>query len=76
VKSKETERVLKEFSGDWDVMRLLMHESKLCTLWELEEKYTLDQFYDMLEMIDVQDALRDDSMRNVPENNKQQKGQK
>lgn len=57
-------------------MRLLMHESKLCVLWELKEKYTLDDFYDMLEFIDVQDALRDDSMRNVSENNKQQKGQK
>ena len=40
-------------------MRVLMYEPKLCTLHELNEVYTLDEFYDFVEMIEVQETLKE-----------------
>ena len=52
-------RVTEEFSGDFNVLRLLMHTPPLCTYYELEHVYTLEDMYNMLEMIDVQSVLKE-----------------
>lgn len=57
----ELKRLTNEFSQDFDVLRLLMHEPKLCTMHELQTVYTLDDFYNFLEMIDAQETLRDEA---------------
>lgn len=52
-------RIVEEFSGDFEVMKLLTYEPRLCTLHELKEVYTLDDFHDLLEMIEVQETLKE-----------------
>lgn len=48
-------------------MRLLMHEPRLCTLHELQTIYSLEDMYFMLEMIDVQEALKEEQIKaNTP----------
>ncbi len=54
-------RLVEEFSGDFDVMRLLFHEPRLCTLHELQTVYSLKDFYDMLEMIDAQYTIQEEA---------------
>lgn len=40
-------------------MRLLTHEPRLCTLAELKDVYNIDDFYDLLEMVEVQESLKE-----------------
>lgn len=40
-------------------MKLLTYEPRLCTLAELKDTYTLDDFYDLLEMVEVQETLKE-----------------
>jgi hypothetical protein len=40
------------------VYRLITHETKPCTLWDLENKYSIKQAYQLLEIIEVYDARR------------------
>jgi len=51
------------FSQDSRVMSLLLFEPKLCTLHELQTIYSLTDFYDMLEIADVQRASKAESQR-------------
>ena len=51
------------FSQDSRVMSLLLFEPRLCTLHELQTLYSLKDFYDMLEIVDVQRASKDESRR-------------
>lgn len=44
-------------------MRVLMHEPRLCTLHELQTIYSLEDFYLFLEMIDVQETMRDEQIK-------------
>lgn len=44
-------------------MRLLMHEPRLCTLHELQTIYSVEDMYFMLEMIDVQDTLKEEQKK-------------
>jgi len=44
-------------------MTLLLFEPKLCSLHELQNTYSLTDFYDMLEIVDVQRTLQDESRR-------------
>jgi len=48
---------------DVRILNLLSAEEKLCSYYELQTVYSLPDFYDMLEMLDVNAALRDDSRR-------------
>lgn len=52
-------RIVDEFSGDFEVMKLLTYEPRLCTLAELKDTYTLDDFHDLLEMVEVQETLKE-----------------
>ena len=47
------------FSQNFDVYRLLSHPTKLCTLQELRDVYNIDEFYDMLEIIELDDGLKE-----------------
>ena len=48
-----------EFSLPWQVYRVAMHErGGLHLIEEMKTKYSLRQLYDMLEMLDVYDALK------------------
>lgn len=47
-----------EFSQDFLVMKVLMFEPRLCTLDELQTIYSLSDFYNFVEMIDVSTALK------------------
>jgi hypothetical protein len=44
-------------------MTLLLFEPRLCSLYELQNTYSLTDFYDMLEIVDVQRAITDESRR-------------
>lgn len=52
-----------EFSQSFEVMRVLTFEPRLCTKYELEHLYTLDDFYDFVEIIDAQDTLKDEATK-------------
>lgn len=43
-------------------MRVLLHDKKLASLIELQTVYSINDLYDMLEMLDVHDALQDQAM--------------
>ncbi len=62
-----------EFSQDFEVMRVLTFEPRLCTKYELEHLYTLDDFRDFVEIIDAQETLKDEA--NKAQQAKQQKAQ-
>jgi len=40
-----------------------MHEPRLCTLHELQTIYSVEDMYFMLEMIDVQDTLKEEQKK-------------
>jgi len=44
-------------------MTLLLFEPSLCSLHELQNTYSLTDFYDMLEIVDVQRALMSESRK-------------
>jgi len=44
-------------------MSLLLFEPKLCTLHELQTVYSITDFYNMLEIVDVQKTMQDESRR-------------
>lgn len=69
--TEEMRRLSEEFSGDFGVLRLLMHEPRLCSYHELANTYTIDDFYDLLEYADAQQTLREESMRQQEIKNKQ-----
>ena len=62
-----TRRLYKEieekFTVDVRILNLLSAEEKLCSYYELQTVYSVPDFYDMLEMLDVNTALREDSRR-------------
>jgi len=41
-------------------MNLLLFEPKLCSLYELQTVYSLEDFYDMLEIVDVRRELQEE----------------
>lgn len=42
-------------------MRVLTFEPRLCTKYELEHLYTIDDFYDFVEIIDAQETLKEEA---------------
>jgi len=52
-----------KFTIDIRILNLLSAEEKYCTYHELQTVYSVPDFYDMLEMMDVNAALREDSRR-------------
>ena len=52
-----------KFTIDVRILNLLSAEEKYCTYNELHTVYSVPDFYDMLEMMDVNAALREDSRR-------------
>jgi len=44
-------------------MSLLLFEPKLCSLHELQHTYSLTDMYDLLEIVEVQRAMKDESYR-------------
>lgn len=56
VRNKDEKQIEEEFSQSWIVYELLTHETKPCSLWELDNIYSLKQAYVMLEIIRVYDA--------------------
>lgn len=56
VRNKDEKQIEEEFSQSWIVYELLTHETKPCTLWDLENVYSLQQAYKLLEVIRVYDA--------------------
>ncbi|UZS00932.1 tail assembly chaperone protein [Pseudomonas phage vB_PsaM_M1] len=69
----EIRKLTEEFSQDFEVMRVLTFEPRLCTKYELEHLYTLDDFHDFVEIIDAQETLKDEA--NKAQQAKQQKAQ-
>ncbi len=58
VRNLDEKQIEDEFSQSWIIYELLTHETKPCTLWELENVYSLKQAYMMLEVIKVYDARK------------------
>lgn len=52
-------KLVENFSQDFEVMRLLTYEPRLCTKYELEHLYTIDDFYDFVEIMDAQETLKE-----------------
>ncbi len=50
-----------DFSQPSEVFRIVTNETKLATLLELDTVYGMDDVYRMLEILDLQDALRADA---------------
>lgn len=69
----EIRKLTEEYSQDFEVMRVLTFEPRLCTKYELEHLYTLDDFHDFVEIIDAQETLKDEA--NKAQQAKQQKAQ-
>lgn len=44
-------------------MTLLLFQPSLCTLHELQTTYSVEDFYDMLEIVDVQRALQEEARK-------------
>ena len=59
--SDEMKRLSEQFSQSFEVMRVLTFEPKLCTKYELEHVYTIDDFYDFVEIIDAQETLKEEA---------------
>ena len=53
--------LVENFSQDFEVMRVLTFEPRLCTKHELATLYTLDDFYDFIEIIDAQETLKEEA---------------
>jgi hypothetical protein len=52
-------------------MSLLLFEPTLCTLQELQDTYSLKDFHDLLEIVDVQRAFKEEAQKQrEKENNK------
>jgi len=69
--------MLKEFSGDFRVYRVVMSSSNPPeTLHAIQSgKYNIRTFLDMLEMLDVQDTIREEARkRQEAERNKPSRG--
>lgn len=56
-------KLIEEFSQNFEVMRVLTYEPKLCTKYELEHLYTIDDFQDFLEIIEAQETLAEEAER-------------
>lgn len=69
----EIRKLTEEFSQDFEVMRVLTFEPRLCTKYELEHLYTLDDFHDFVEIVDAQETLKDEASK--AQQAKQQKAQ-
>lgn len=63
-------RLSEEFSGDFNVLRLIMHEPKICTYHELATVYSIDEFYDLLEYVEAQQVLREEAQKKAEVQNK------
>lgn len=65
--------MLKEFSGDFRVYRVVMaSDNPLDTLSSLRKgEISIITFLDMLEMLDVQETLREEANRRVAKDRKQ-----
>ena len=60
-RTEEMKNLVENFSQDFEVMRVLTFEPRLCTLQELYDVYTLDQFYDFVEIIEAQETLKEEA---------------
>lgn len=60
-RTEEMKNLVENFSQDFEVMRVLTFEPRLCTKHELATLYTLDDFYDFIEIIDAQETLKDEA---------------
>ena len=57
------QRLTNEFSQDFQVMRLLTYEPRLCTIYELEHLYSIDAFYDFIEIMDAQETIIEEAQK-------------
>ena len=57
------QRLTNEFSQDFQVMRLLTYEPRLCTKYELEHLYSIDDFYDFIEIMDAQETIKEEAQK-------------
>lgn len=60
-RTEEMKTLVENFSQDFEVMRVLTFEPRLCTKHELQTLYTLDDFYDFIEIIDAQETLKEEA---------------
>lgn len=60
-RTEEMKNLVENFSQDFEVMRVLTFEPRLCTLQELYDVYTFDQFYDFVEIIEAQETLKEEA---------------
>jgi hypothetical protein len=60
-RTEEMKKLVENFSQDFEVMRVLTFEPRLCTKHELETLYTLDDFYDFIEIIEAQETLKEEA---------------
>lgn len=54
-------KIEKEFQGNSDILFLLSCEERWCTYHELQTVYSTEDFYDLLEMANVNAALQADA---------------
>lgn len=50
-------------------MTLLLFEPSLCTLYDLQTKYSITDFYDLLEIVEVQKAFKEEARKQQEANN-------
>lgn len=62
-RTEEMKNLVENFSQDFEVMRVLTFEPRLCTKHELQTIYTLDDFYDFIEIIDAQETLKEEATK-------------
>ena len=62
------------FSQDFEVMRVLTYEPRLCTKYELEHLYSIDDFYDFVEIIDAQETIKEEAIKAEQSRKQQAKG--
>lgn len=55
--------ISEKLSQDPRVMSLLLFEPRLCTLHELQTIYSLKDFYDFIEIVDVQTELKEEARK-------------
>ena len=60
-RTEEMKNLVENFSQDFEVMRVLTFEPRLCTKYELQTLYTLDDFYDFIEIIEAQETLKEEA---------------
>jgi 4-diphosphocytidyl-2C-methyl-D-erythritol kinase len=53
------------YSQDWDITFVVMHKKQLVTYHELSTVYNTEQFYDLLEMLEFDSFVEDETIKEI-----------